>query len=86
MRITFKIASFIGFIISTIWLIYRPDFGSSVATISAFGVLITSFLYKNEKSAQSSQFQQVDKGGIGIQAGGNVKVNNLSKEANDDRR
>lgn len=72
----YKFASFVAFVACLVWAIAKPGYDSVIAAIISFATLVGVF-YTSTVGKSSSQQQKVGSGGVGIQAGGNVNVNNL---------
>ncbi len=75
LRKSIQIISFIAFLCSIVWLIYKPAFDSISAAIVTLASFLSSFLLdKNPNKPSNTQSQNVSSGSTGIQAGGDVKI------------
>ena len=73
-----KILSAVVFIGSVGWFISQPDWEPAIAILTSLIAFISCFIYEKKKKNNPSQNQKVEKNGIGIQAGGDVKVGNIN--------
>ena len=83
MQLVIKILSALALVVSLCWLFFEPSFEPLLTSVVSLSALISSFVFSNSnsKNRQSgSQNQRVSSNSSGIQAGGNVTINNSSKE------
>lgn len=77
-----KILSSIALIVSLGWLYYEPDFEPLFTSVVSLSALVSSFMLgKKVKDENVKQVQNVSDNSSGIQAGGDVTINNSSKDA-----
>jgi hypothetical protein len=69
------VAALVG---SVAWFIHAPDYEPAVTAIASLAACIATFLVDRKRKQAVSMHQQVDGGGIGIQARGNVTTGNNS--------
>ena len=75
MLITVRWTFFVAFLVAVVWAVYRPGFDSIASTSAALAAFLASFFLKKDNRT-SEQVQNVSKG-VGIQAGGDVKVRDI---------
>lgn len=66
---------FVAFVAAVAWAVLLPGYDSIVAAVTALAAFLASFFLKKE-NGQNGQVQNIS-GGVGIQAGGNVKVRDI---------
>lgn len=82
MQLFIKILSSIALIVSLGWLYYEPDFEPLFTSVVSLSALVSSFMLgKKVKDENVKQVQNVSDNSSGIQAGGDVAINNSSKDA-----
>jgi hypothetical protein len=82
LQVFIKVLSGIALIVSLGWLYFEPDFEPLLTSVVSLTALISSFAFgKKIKDDKEKQVQNVSDNSSGIQAGGNVTINNLSKDA-----
>lgn len=75
LKIALKVVAFVGLGLAIAWVYSEPNkFDGWVATFAALCVLLGLFLPDTLRKARG-QNQHVGKAGIGIQAGGDMKIN-----------
>lgn len=67
----FRFISSCAFLASLAWAIYKPGWDSICAAIAALAAVLAAFI---TGSSKSGQVQSIKGSGIGIQAGGDVKI------------
>jgi hypothetical protein len=78
MRSTIRLVSLAALLVSIAWLAYRPAFDSGLATITTLATFLSSFLPKKAPADPGAkQSQKISSGSIGIQAGGNVRIEKM---------
>jgi len=77
-QIFIKFLSGIALIVSLGWLYFEPGFEPLLTSVVSLSALISSF-FLGKKTTDDKQVQNVSGNSSGIQAGGNVTVNNSSK-------
>ncbi len=81
MQLIIKVLSALALVVSLCWLFFEPSFEPLLTSVVSLSALISSFVFGNSKNEQSGSLnQQVSSNSSGIQAGGNVTINNSSKE------
>ncbi|WP_156824252.1 hypothetical protein [Salinimonas chungwhensis] len=81
MQLVIKVLSVFALLVSLCWLYFEPSFEPLLTTVVSFSALISSFVFGNSNKDQSeSQNQEVSSNSSGIQAGGNVTINNSIRE------
>jgi hypothetical protein len=78
MRLLFIVVSLISLVAATYWSISRPGLDSIVAALAALAAFIAS-LISMRSSVRASMSQEVGPGGLGIQAGGDVKARDINR-------
>ncbi|MFT6732514.1 MAG: hypothetical protein ACJAS9_000695 [Polaribacter sp.] len=82
MHIFIKIISSVALIVSLGWLYFEPNFEPLLTSVVSLSALVSSFMLgKKVKDDNEKQDQNVSDNSSGIQAGGNVTINNSSKDA-----
>lgn len=82
MHIFIKILSSVALIVSLGWLYFEPNFEPLLTSVVSLSALVSSFMLgKKVKDDNEKQDQNVSDNSSGIQAGGNVTINNSSKDA-----
>ncbi len=82
MQVFIKILSSVALIVSLGWLYYEPGFEPLLTSVVSLSALISSFMLgKKVKDENVKQVQNVSENSSGIQAGGDVTINNSSKDA-----
>jgi hypothetical protein len=80
-----KLVAWLGLGLAVAWVIYKPGFDSGTALVAA--ILALSGLHlagkKHVEKVDSSQTQSVSGNGIGIQAGRDVTIGELSGPKSD---
>lgn len=73
-----RIVSILIFIVSLTWMIVDPGFEPAIGIgTSLIGLLTLWIKNRNKKTSDTIQTQNVGDHSVGIQAGGNVKINTL---------
>jgi len=75
----YKMITFLAFVASLVWAVKKPDYDSVAAAIVALAAFVGVF-YVGERKQQARQIQEVGAGGIGIQAGRDVKLGKFTKK------
>jgi hypothetical protein len=82
LHIFIKILSSVALIVSLGWLYFEPNFEPLLTSVVSLSALVSSFMLgKKVKDDNEKQVQKVSDHSSGIQAGGNVTINNSSKDA-----
>lgn len=82
MQILIKILSTIALVVSLTWLYFERDFEPLLTSVVSLSALISSFAFgKKSKDESEKQSQNISHNSSGIQAGGNVTINNSSKDS-----
>jgi hypothetical protein len=82
LHIFIKIISSVALIVSLGWLYFEPNFEPLLTSVVSLSALVSSFMLgKKVKDDNEKQDQNVSDNSSGIQAGGNVTINNSSKDA-----
>ena len=82
MQVFIKFLSGIALIVSLGWLYFEPGFEPLLTSVVSLSALISSFMFgKKVEDGDAKQVQKVSDHSSGIQAGGNVTINNPSKDA-----
>ena len=76
-----KLLSIAALIGSVAWMVYAPDFEPALAIIASVSALLGNYVAERRKRAAFTQKQTVESNGIGIQAGGNISVRNISQNS-----
>lgn len=77
MILTIKFLAVIALIGSMAWLISAPSFESGLMFIGSISALVAAFIREKHIKRHSSQHQSVSNSSTGIQAGGDVSINNI---------
>ena len=77
-----KILAAVSVVIAAAWLIAKPNYDSGFALAGALSALIGCFVVERRRDNRLSQRQQISGPAVGIQAGGDVNVSNLSVKRN----
>lgn len=72
-----KLLSGFAFIGSVAWFIAAPDYEPAIASVTSLTALIAVLFGEMRAKRRAAQSQSVNENGIGIQAGGNVKVGSI---------
>jgi len=72
-----KILALLSLIGSCVWCYAEPGFEPGLAIIAAMSTFLGAWAF--EKRQAASQSLTVGAGGVGIQAGGNVKTGNIER-------
>lgn len=77
----FKILAFIAFFGSVVWFCVTPDFEPGIAAITSLSALLGLWIRQRRVSSRilPSQTQKVGAGGVGVQAGGDAHVGNITQ-------
>lgn len=73
-----KLLSGIALVGSIAWLFIEPNFEPLIAVITSLAALITSLFSSKREDDIQKQTQTVTEGSVGIQAGGDVNIGNIS--------
>lgn len=73
-----KLLSVAAFIGSIVWMVAAPDYEPALAIVTSLSAFISTVLIEKRKARGATQHQSVSGNGVGIQAGGNVNIGNLS--------
>jgi hypothetical protein len=79
MRTIIRIVLFFATLACFVWVVFRPDYDSVVASFMAVAAFLTSLLLKKSGGSGIEQSQKVSFGSTGIQAGGNVRTDKRGK-------
>lgn len=73
-----KILAVLAFIASVAWFISAPGWEPGILILTSAGAFIGFFIGENKgkKEKSNNQQQTVSKSSVGIQAGGDVNINN----------
>ena len=69
-----KVTAILALLASISWLVAQPGYEPAIAVVTSLSALIGVFVAEQRRRTQGSQEQHVGKHGIGIQAGGDVRV------------
>lgn len=72
-----KFLSGLAFIGSIGWFIALPSYEPAIAVVTSLAAFIAAWFGEKKSRKRGSQNQTVGTNGIGIQAGGDVKVGNI---------
>jgi hypothetical protein len=75
-----KLLAAIALIGSIAWLIVDPGFEPALAVVAAISALVSTLLIQKRVARRPQQHQSVSKSSIGIQAGGDVSVDNIGDQ------
>lgn len=78
MMLIIKLLSGIALVGSIAWLFIEPNFEPLIAVITSLAALITSLFSSKREDDIQKQTQTVTEGSVGIQAGGDVNIGNIS--------
>lgn len=81
-----KFLAVIAFLGSLAWCVAAPDWEPAIAIVTTLIALIGAWVSTGKEKAQASQTQSVQGDGVGIQAGGDVHMGNITKGASKDVR
>ena len=76
--LTLKILSFAALVGSVAWFIHIPDSEPAIASITALSTFVGLFIADRRQQQSTSMNQSVASSGVGIQAGGNVTMGDVS--------
>jgi hypothetical protein len=71
--LTLKVLSVTSLVGSVAWFLHSPDFEPAIASITSLSGCIVSFVVARKRK-RALMHQEVAEGGVGIQAGGDVKT------------
>lgn len=72
-----KFLSAFAFIGSVAWFIALPDYEPAIAIVTSLSAFIAAWFGDKKMKRQANQNQAVGKGGVGIQAGGDVNMGSV---------
>ena len=72
-----KVLSALAFIGSIAWFIALPDYEPTIAIVTSLSAFIAAWFGDKRTKRQANQNQSVGKGGVGIQAGGDVSTGSV---------
>ena len=72
-----KFLSALAFIGSVAWFIALPDYEPAIAIVTSLSAFIAAWFGDKKMKRQANQNQTVEKDGVGIQAGGDVRMGNV---------
>lgn len=72
-----KFLSVIALIGSIAWVIADPGFEPALAVLGSISALVSVFLVQKRTTRRLQQHQSVSKSSIGVQAGGDVSIENI---------
>lgn len=75
-----KILLGLAFLGSFAWLISDPTLESAAATLTSLGAFIGAWIGDKRLNQKGRQNQVVERGSVGIQAGGNVNVGKIKNQ------
>jgi len=81
MLIIIKLLSVAAFIGSVLWMIAVPDYEPALAIVTSLSTFILTVLVEKRKGREATQRQRVSGNSVGVQAGGDVSIGNLSGHA-----
>lgn len=64
-----------AFVAALVWAVAKPGYDSIAAAATALAAFIATF-FRNKDNASNSQVQNIS-GGVGVQAGGDVKIRDI---------
>lgn len=76
-----KLLSVVALVGSIAWMVAAPDYEPAIAIVASLSTLIANFIVEKRKDATLIQRQKVTGHGVGIQAGGNVTVENIHRSS-----
>lgn len=79
MRLVAILASVLALLLSLAWLVYKPAFDSGVAVAASFAALVSSFFLKRQRDTDG-QSQSVSGSSVGIQAGRDSTIRNITRK------
>ncbi|PZO18425.1 MAG: hypothetical protein DCE87_02095 [Betaproteobacteria bacterium] len=62
---------------SIAWTVAAPDYEPVIAMITSLSALIAVFVSDKRREARTRQRQLISGNGVGLQAGGDIKVGNI---------
>ncbi len=71
----FAIISLIG---STAWVVSNPGFEPALAVVGSISALVSAFVVERRGAKRAQQHQSVSKSSIGVQAGGDLSIGDIS--------
>jgi len=77
-----KLLAVIALIGSIAWVIADPGFEPALVIVGSISALVSAFLVEKRKARRAQQHQSVSKSSVGVQAGGDVNVGNISGDKN----
>lgn len=72
-----KLLSGLAFIGSVVWFIAQRDYEPAIAILTSLSAFIAAWFVDRKQKRQANQNQSISKNGIGIQAGGDVKLGSI---------
>jgi hypothetical protein len=72
-----KLLSGLTFIGSVVWFIAQRDYEPAIAILTSLSTFIAAWFVDRKQKRQANQNQSISKNGIGIQAGGDVKLGSI---------
>ncbi|WLH87874.1 hypothetical protein PSH87_14355 [Pseudomonas sp. FP453] len=76
-----KILAFLVLIVSSVWLYVEPGYEPGLAVLTSLSALIGIWISKRNSANKPSQSQSVGAGGVAVQAGGDIKVGDITTGA-----
>ncbi len=77
-----KFFAVIALIGSIAWVVSDPGFEPALAVLSSISVLVSLFVVEKRSARRAQQYQSVSKSSIGVQAGGDVSIGDISGDKN----
>lgn len=72
-----KTLAALAFIGSIVWFIAQPDYEPAIAVVTSLSALIGLWGHDKTRRKHARQSQNVAAGGIGVQAGGDVRIGSV---------
>lgn len=80
------VLSIIAVVISTLWVILEQSFESIASLVASIIAVISLFLIEKRKKKQVTQNQEISNKSFGVQAGGNITINDNGRDIIDDKK
>ncbi len=77
MLLIIKILSAVAFFGSVAWLIKQPDYEPAIAAVTSMSAFLGAWFIDKKSKPEVIFKQSVSKNAVGIQAGGNVNIDNI---------
>jgi hypothetical protein len=75
-----KLLAVVALIGSIAWLVSAPGFEPALALLGSMSALVSAFVIEKRRQRYARQQQSVSNSSMGIQAGGDVSIGNISSE------